>query len=129
MRVTGPTAFLGAVSGFACVAIGAFGAHALHDEAANALIDTGTRYHILHTMAAFASLSFRNWGADNARRAPLFFFIGIVLFSGSLYALALGAPRWVAYLTPLGGVSFLIGWGILAWAGLYLFRHRNDGGA
>ena len=106
-----------ALSGFACVAIGAFGAHALHDARAKALIETGVRYHMLHTMAVFAAISIVNWGGPRARFAPPFFLAGIMLFCGSLYALALGAPRWAGAITPIGGVSFLIGWLILAWAG------------
>ncbi|MBI1250449.1 MAG: DUF423 domain-containing protein [Alphaproteobacteria bacterium] len=125
MRVTGPVAFLGALSGFACVAIGAFGEHALSDPHAKDLVETGVRYHILHTMAAFASLSFRNWGAPLARHAPPYFFAGIILFSGSLYAMAVGAPRWFGMITPLGGVSLLLGWAIMARAGYQLFQQSR----
>lgn len=129
MRVIGPTAFVGALSGFAAVAIGAFGAHAIQDPHAQDLIETGFRYHALHTMACFASLSFRNWGAPVARFAPPFFVAGIVLFAGSLYALALGAPRFVAYATPIGGLAFLCGWSVLCFAGWGLARRswRTDG--
>lgn len=105
-----------ALSGFACVAIGAFGAHALHDAHAKTLIETGVRYHMFHTMAVFASISIANWGGVRARLAPPFFLCGVLLFCGSLYALALGAPRWAGAITPIGGVCFLIGWLILAWA-------------
>lgn len=129
MRVIGPTAFLGAVSGFCAVAIGAFGAHAIQDPHAKDLIETGFRYHSLHTMASFAALSFRNWGAPVARFAPPFFLAGVVLFAGSLYAMALGAPSWFGMITPLGGISFLIGWGVLAVGGLGLAQKswRHDG--
>jgi len=128
-RGIGQTALLGALSGFLAVAFGAFGAHALQDPHAKELIETGFRYHSLHTMAAFASLSFRNWGAPVARFAAPLFFAGIVLFAGSLYALALGAPSWVGIATPFGGLAFLGGWGILAFAGLGLARRtwRSDG--
>jgi len=51
-----------------------------------------------------------------ARLAPAFFLSGVVFFSGSLYAMAFGAPRWLGAITPIGGVLFLIGWAILAWA-------------
>jgi uncharacterized membrane protein YgdD (TMEM256/DUF423 family) len=117
MKITGPTAFLGAVSGFSCVAIGAFGAHMIKDPGARVLIQTGEQWQIMHTMASFAALSFRNWGARAARFAPFFFLVGIVFFSGSLYAMALGAPRALGMVTPVGGVFFLIGWAIMAWAG------------
>lgn len=122
MRTTGPTPMLGAISGFLCVAIGAFGAHALKDGHARELIETGVRYHLAHTMACFASISFCNWGAIGARRAPPFFLLGIGLFSGSLYALALGGPKWLAYATPLGGLCFLVGWILMMLAGFSLYR-------
>ena len=132
MKVTGPTAFLGAVSGFFCVGLGAFGAHMLSDPQARDWVDTAVQYQILHTMAAFASLSFRNWGARRARFAPVFFFFGILVFCGSLYAMALGAPRWLGMITPIGGVSFLIGWAVMAWAGWPIFlaarRHEEPKG-
>ena len=64
MKITGPTAFLGAVSGFTCVAIGAFGAHMVKDPEARALISTGEQWQILHTMASFAALSFRTHLSD-----------------------------------------------------------------
>jgi len=121
-RGIGQTAFLGALSGFLAVAFGAFGAHALQDPHAKELIETGFRYHSLHTMAAFASLSFRNWGAPVARFAPPLFFAGIVLFAGSLYALALCGPHVIVYATPIGGLAFLCGWGVLCIGGWGLAR-------
>ena len=65
-------------------------------------------------MATFACATFMQVGARRARFAPAFFLSGVALFSGSLYALALGADRWVGLITPFGGVLFLIGWGVLA---------------
>jgi uncharacterized membrane protein YgdD (TMEM256/DUF423 family) len=55
-------------------------------------------------------------GARRARFAPAFFLAGVVLFSGSLYAMALGAPRGLGAVTPIGGLCFLAGWAVLAWA-------------
>ena len=55
-------------------------------------------------------------GARRARWAPTAFLCGSLLFSGSLYALAFGAPRWVGAITPVGGVLFLMGWAVLIWA-------------
>ena len=81
----------------------------------------GAQYHIVHTMAAIATISFCNWGADRARLASPFFLVGVLLFSGSLYAMALGAPRWLGAITPIGGVSFLIGWSIMAYSGFTLY--------
>jgi len=107
---------LAALSGFASVAAGAFAAHALTDPGARELMRTGASYEFMHAMASFACATFMQVGARRARFAPAFFLSGTVLFCGSLYALALGAPRWAGVVTPFGGLSFLIGWGVLAWA-------------
>ncbi len=106
---------LGAVSGFVAVAVGAFAAHGAEPRAAE-LLRTGATYGFMHSMATFASATFMQVGARRARFAPAFFLSGVVLFSGSLYALALGAPRWLGMITPVGGLSFLVGWAVLAWA-------------
>jgi uncharacterized membrane protein YgdD (TMEM256/DUF423 family) len=120
-------AVLAALFGLAGVAIGAFGAHGLSGERAKHLVDVGAHYHITHTLAAIGALAFWRWGAPRARFAALFFFAGLCLFSGSLYALALGAPAIIGVITPIGGVLLMIGWALLAWAGLQL--PRNEGGS
>jgi uncharacterized membrane protein YgdD (TMEM256/DUF423 family) len=107
---------LAAVSGFLAVAIGAFAAHGVSDPAAKDWLKTGATYEFMHAMTTFACATFMNIGAKRARYAPAFFLGGTVLFSGSLYAMALGAPRWLGMVTPLGGLCFLTGWAILAWA-------------
>ena len=107
---------LAAVSGFASVAIGAFAAHGVSDPAAKDWLKTGASYEFMHAMATFACATFMNIGAKRARFAPAFFLGGTVLFSGSLYALALGGPHWLVFATPLGGLAFLTGWAVLAWA-------------
>lgn len=107
---------LAAISGFAAVAIGAFAAHGVSDPVAKDWLKTGATYEFMHTMATFACATFMNIGARRARFAPAFFLGGTVLFSGSLYALALGGPRLLVFATPLGGLCFLAGWAILAWA-------------
>ena len=107
---------LAAIGGFVAVAVGAFAAHGVTDPRARELLRTGSTYGFMHTMATFASATFMQVGARRARFAPAFFLSGAVLFSGSLYALAMGAPGWVGAVTPLGGLLFLTGWGILAWA-------------
>ena len=107
---------LAALSGFIAVAVGAFAAHGVADPMAKDLLKTGATYGFMHTMATFACATFMQVGAQRARFAPAFFLSGVVLFSGSLYALAFGAPRWVGAITPLGGLLFLTGWLILAWA-------------
>ena len=107
---------LGAVGGFVAVAVGAFAAHGVADPKAQEWLRTGSTYGFMHTMATFASATFMQVGARRARLAPAFFLSGVVLFSGSLYAMALGGPRWLGAVTPIGGVLFLIGWAVLAWA-------------
>lgn len=107
---------LAAISGFVAVAVGAFAAHGVADPEAKELLKTGATYAFMHTLATFACATFMQVGARRARFAPAFFLTGVVLFSGSLYALAFGAPRWVGAVTPIGGLSFLAGWAVLTWA-------------
>jgi len=105
----------------AAVGAGAFGAHALRtrvDAAALATWSTAVQYHAWHALGLLAVGLYMQHAPDRAG-VPLagwLFVAGIVLFSGSLYALALGAPRAVGSITPLGGVAFLAGWIVLAWA-------------
>lgn len=107
---------LAALGGFAAVAIGAFAAHGVSDPKAQEWLRIGSTYGFMHTLATFACAIFMEIGARRARLAPAFFLSGVAIFSGSLYALALGAPRWFGAITPIGGVLFLIGWGVLAWS-------------
>ena len=107
---------LAAVGGFLAVAVGAFAAHGVTDPRAQELLRTGALYGFMHCLATFACASFMQVGARRARFAPAFFLSGVLLFSGSLYAMAFGAPRWVGAVTPIGGLSFLAGWAVLAWA-------------
>jgi uncharacterized membrane protein YgdD (TMEM256/DUF423 family) len=107
---------LAAIGGFIAVAVGAFAAHGVTDPRAQELLRTGAMYGFMHTMATLACATFMQVGARRARFAPAFFLSGVVLFSGSLYAMAFGAPRWLGAVTPIGGLSFLAGWAVLAWA-------------
>lgn len=107
---------LAAVNGFLAVAVGAFAAHGVQNPDARRWLETGATYGFMHTMATLACSTFINVGAPRARFAPAFFLSGVGLFSGSLYAMALGAPRWLGAVTPLGGLAFLTGWAILVWA-------------
>lgn len=107
---------LAAMGGFVAVAVGAFAAHGVSDPKAQDWLRTGAMYGFMHTMATFACATFMNIGAKRARFAPAFFLSGVAIFSGTLYAMALGAPRWLGAITPIGGVLFLVGWGVLAWA-------------
>ena len=114
------------VLGFLAVAVGAFGAHGLErwlegaDDAARRLgwWKTGAQYHLAHALAVglAAWLATRAPGPA-ATVAGVAFIAGIVLFSGSLYAMTLGA-RGLGLVTPFGGLAFLIGWGAIVWAAL-----------
>ena len=107
---------LAALGGFAAVAVGAFAAHGVKDPEAREWLRTGATYGFMHTMATFACATFMQVGARRARFAPAFFLSGVVLFSGSLYAMAFGAPRGLGMVTPIGGLLLIIGWAVLVWA-------------
>jgi uncharacterized membrane protein YgdD (TMEM256/DUF423 family) len=111
---------LAALSGFLAVAFGAFAAHGAKDARAEELLHTGSLYQMTHALAVFGWLALRLAGKDDANgrtgvATPALFLIGTVLFSGSLYALAFGAPRMLGMVTPFGGLCFLAGWLLLAW--------------
>ena len=106
---------LATISGFVSVAVGAFAAHGLAGRAAE-VMRTGATYEFMHAMATLACATLIQVGAYRARFAPAFLLSGPVLFSGSLYALALGAPRWVGFVTPFGGLLFLAGWAVMIWS-------------
>lgn len=110
------------LSGAAAVAAGAFGAHALRDalEAAQReTFETAARYHLVHSLAlaAVAVLAARAPGDRAVDAAGWLFALGIVVFSGSLYALVLSGVRWLGAVTPIGGVLLIGGWLALAWIG------------
>jgi uncharacterized membrane protein YgdD (TMEM256/DUF423 family) len=113
-----------AINGGLAVACGAFAAHGLQgrvDAHALTIFETGARYHMYHALAmAAAALVLRDAAASAATTAAAFFLAGILLFSGSLYLLALTGVRALAFVTPVGGVCFLIGWGALALAAIRL---------
>ena len=110
--------FLGAVFGGLAVGAGAFGAHALKAHlSAEALgwWQTGAQYHLVHAVALVLTGLFAPRGRPRAiALAGLAFMSGIVLFSGSLYALALTGARWIGAVTPVGGLLLLVGWIALA---------------
>jgi uncharacterized membrane protein YgdD (TMEM256/DUF423 family) len=110
---------LTAASGLISVATGAFATHAMAAHpAAQELLRTGAQYEGLHALAALAAVALaRGLGGRSALVAPALFLGGSMLFSGSLYALAFGAPRLVGAITPLGGLSFMAGWAWLVWSG------------
>lgn len=108
----------GALAGAAAVALGAFGAHALRgvlDVVALTTWHTAVDYQFWHALALVATGLLLQRRDDRALDgAACAFALGIVLFCVSLYALALGAPRWVGAITPLGGAAFIVGWLALA---------------
>lgn len=106
---------LASVLGLLAVALGAFGAHGLKDllqtNQAISVWEKAVFYQFVHSVMLFV-LAFR---FPSARGPWWSFFAGILLFSGSLYLLALTQLKWLGAITPLGGVSFLAGW---AWLSL-----------
>jgi uncharacterized membrane protein YgdD (TMEM256/DUF423 family) len=109
---------LGSVSAFLAVAAGAFGAHALRSRLSPeslAIFETAARYQMYHALALLAvSWAATRWTGSLTQWAGWLFLSGTVLFSGSLYALALTGVRSLGAITPLGGVAFLAGWICLA---------------
>jgi uncharacterized membrane protein YgdD (TMEM256/DUF423 family) len=104
---------VGSVLGFLGVAAGAFGAHALRGSLSAdrlEIFETAVRYQLIHALALLMA------GSLGASRAGWAFFLGIVVFSGSLYLLVLMDRRWLGAVTPIGGVLFLAGWVLLALA-------------
>ena len=99
------------------VALGAFGAHGLRAMVTPemlAVFETGARYQMYHALALVAiGLAFARLQGRTAAAAAWLFVAGTVLFSGSLYVLTLTGTRWWGAVTPLGGVAFLAGWGLL----------------
>ncbi|WP_454759393.1 DUF423 domain-containing protein [Caulobacter segnis] len=106
---------LAAVSGLLAVAFGAFAAHGMSQPKPVEWLHTGSQYQMAHALAVFAAFALHRAGIKGMGAAAAFFLAGTVLFSGSLYAMALGAPRILGAVTPLGGLSLMIGWAVLAW--------------
>ena len=109
----------GCVFAFLGVAAGAFGAHGLASRLPPEHLDTfeiAVRYQMYHALALLAlSWAASRWPGGALHAAGWLFVGGILVFSGTLYAIALGAPRWLGAVTPLGGVAFLAAWGLMAW--------------
>jgi uncharacterized membrane protein YgdD (TMEM256/DUF423 family) len=120
--------FLAGLSGALAVIAGAFGAHGLQGRLEPRLLASFTiaaHYHLIHAAAmAIAALAARGAAAPRATAAAMLFLAGTILFSGSLYALALSGIRAFAFVTPVGGVAFIAGWILLALAALKLEETR-----
>jgi uncharacterized membrane protein YgdD (TMEM256/DUF423 family) len=117
---------IGACAGFLGVALGAFAAHGLRERLSPEsleVFETAARYQLYHALAvlivAVAAARFDGWAVRTAGWA---FTLGIVVFCGSLYALALTGVRTFGAITPIGGVAFLAGWALLAWTAIALGR-------
>jgi uncharacterized membrane protein YgdD (TMEM256/DUF423 family) len=113
---------IGAVLGFLGVAAGAFGAHAIRQRVRPERLDdwkTAADYQLWHALATIASaLIAVRWASGSAAAAGWCFVAGVIVFSGSLYALALSDRRKLGAITPIGGVLFLAGWAFLALAAI-----------
>jgi len=106
---------LAALGALVSVGFGAFAAHGVAEPRAQDLLRTGALYGFVHCLATFASAAVMQMGGARARFAPGFFLAGVLLFSGSLYGMALGGPHILGVVTPIGGLSFMVGWLVLAW--------------
>lgn len=108
-------AIWGSVLAFLAVALGAFGAHALRDRLTPenlAIFQTGVQYQMTHALGLLAVAAL----ADRIRNAVVIgwlFVFGVLIFSGSLYLLAITGTRWFGAITPIGGLCFLTGWALL----------------
>ena len=116
--------FIAAVTGALAVLLAAFGEHLLAGRLTPRSLITfanATRYQMYHALAmGLAALAARGKAARLAKIAALLFFVGILLFSGSLYGLAFTGIRGLGFVTPLGGLTLIAGWIALALAALKL---------
>jgi uncharacterized membrane protein YgdD (TMEM256/DUF423 family) len=103
-----PIVLFAALSGALAVAAGAFGAHGASGAAADWL-KTGAQYQLLHAIAALAILRL------DAKGPAVLFLAGGAIFAVTLYLMALGLPRWLGAITPIGGALLIAGWLWLAW--------------
>lgn len=117
---------VGAVFGALSVAAGAFGAHGLKERIAPDLLEvfeTGTRYQMYHALALLAvGLVLVRFQHPGVTLAGWLFVVGVVIFSGSLYVLAITGVRWLGAITPVGGLALILGWLSLAWG---VFKSRG----
>jgi uncharacterized membrane protein YgdD (TMEM256/DUF423 family) len=110
---------LGAAFAFLGVALGAFGAHGLRGMLSPGdmqIFETGVRYQVYHALGLLAvAWASTRWPAGTVTTAGWLMVAGILVFSGSLYALVLTGHRWMGAVTPFGGLCFLAAWALLAW--------------
>jgi len=104
---------LAALSGAIAVAAGAFGAHGAASPQAAEWLKTGATYQLIHAVAALAIVD-----RLGAKTPAALFLVGGAIFALTLYAMAIGAPRWLGAITPIGGTLLIIGWLWLGWTAL-----------
>jgi uncharacterized membrane protein YgdD (TMEM256/DUF423 family) len=113
---------IGAWLGALGVALGAFGAHGLKARVGGEMVaiwETGAKYHVIHALALLATAwASERWPGAWTSGAGWLFLAGVVVFSGSLYALALTGTRALGAITPIGGLCFIAGWVCLAMAAM-----------
>ena len=107
---------LASLSGLMAVAAGAFGAHGVADPQAKAWLQTGAQYQMAHALAVFGCFAVWRMGGNAAQLAAWLFLAGGLIFGGSLYLMAFGAPRWFGAITPIGGALMVLAWATLAYA-------------
>jgi len=106
---------IGAISAAIAVVCGAFGAHGLKERVSPedlAIWQTGVLYHLIHAPTLVLYGVFVRGGKQVAGWC---FFLGTAIFSGTLYGITLGGPRWLGAITPIGGVLLIAGWFAFAW--------------
>ncbi len=100
--------FWAALSAALAIAAGAFGAHGAPSEQAADWLRTGGTYQLIHAVAAIAVMTF-------ARGPAMLMLIGAAIFAGTLYLMAIGAPKWLGAVTPIGGTALIAAWLWTAW--------------
>ncbi len=120
--------FVAAIFGFVGVAMGAFGAHGLKNVLSEYQLDiykTAVSYQMWHTL--LLGLIASQPAQKPLQWAGWLTITGIVLFSGSLYLLAIANIRWLGMITPIGGMAFLLAWALLAWVAFKTQKGNNHG--
>jgi len=102
---------LAAFNALLALTVGTFAAHGIRDPQAKAWIMTGVTFQLPHVAAVFALVAWRD--TPLVRNGAWLLAVGSLIFAADLYALALGAPRWVAALAPIGGTSMMAGWALI----------------
>jgi uncharacterized membrane protein YgdD (TMEM256/DUF423 family) len=112
----------GALLGFAAVAGGAFGAHALRGRLSAQMLEvfeTAVRYQMYHALAlVLTGVLLTRFFSTALSAAGWFFLAGVLIFSGSLYLMTFTGARWLGAITPIGGIAFLLGWLCLFWGSI-----------